>query len=129
VEQRSQPFDKPVRLHSPYPTLVFNRASYSLQRDLARMMRVLRGVFSSLCDELLGEVCTYFPSFESLVVGLPDNKLPSMRRAASLGCAPGTDAGVKSLGKSSGTFRIGEMSDDSLRNINKAFVIARRHCP
>jgi len=75
VEQRSQPFDKPVHLHCPYPTLAFNRASYSLQRDLARMMRVLRGVFSSLCDELLGEVFTYLPSFESLVVGLPDNKL------------------------------------------------------
>jgi hypothetical protein len=38
-------------------------------------MRILRGFFSSLCDELLGEVFTYFPSCAALVVGLPDNKL------------------------------------------------------
>jgi hypothetical protein len=39
------------------------------------MLRILCCVLSSLCDELLREVFTYVPSFEPLLVGLPDKKL------------------------------------------------------
>ncbi|CAE6710900.1 hypothetical protein LMG22931_01265 [Paraburkholderia nemoris] len=75
VEQRSQPFDKPVCFCNGYPPFGFKRVSDSLQRDFARMLRKFGGICSRFRNQLTCKVFTYGPSLTPFIVRLSDDKL------------------------------------------------------